>query len=167
MAARAFAAALQCPTGGCGDCLECRTALDGTHADVSLVSTSGLSIGVDLARELVQVGSLRPSVGRYRVIVVEDADRLTEQAANALLKMLEEPPADALILLVAHQPARLLPTIRSRCRTLRLSPLMPETMAQAMEPLEIEGDPVQLAALADGSVANKNLLKILYKLILL
>ena len=72
VAARSFAAALQCPEGGCGSCLECRTAMDGTHADVSLVATSGLSIGVEQARELVRLGSTLPSVGRYRVIVIED-----------------------------------------------------------------------------------------------
>ena len=86
VAARAFAAALQCPHGGCGQCRECRTALDGSHADVDVVATEGLSIKVAEARQLVQTAALRPSVGAWRVIVIEDADRLTERAADALLK---------------------------------------------------------------------------------
>ena len=69
----AIAAALECPERGCGQCRECRTAYDGTHADVDLVSTEGLQIKVDRARELVQLAARAPSVGRYRVIVVEDA----------------------------------------------------------------------------------------------
>ena len=91
VAARAFAAALLCPTGGCGVCRECETARAGTHADVTVVNTEGLSIKVEEARDLVTLAAMRPSVGRYRVIVIEDADRLTERAADALLKALEEP----------------------------------------------------------------------------
>lgn len=111
-------------------------------------------ITVDEVRKLLSFFHMSAAEGGRRIAIVDAADELNTAAANALLKMLEEPPADALILLVAHQPARLLPTIRSRCRTLRLSPLTPETMAQAMEPLEIDGDPVRLAALADGSVGE-------------
>ena len=91
VAARAFAAALLCPDGGCGECRECRTALGGTHADVDVIATEGLSITVAQARDLVALAAHRPSVGRFRVIIVEDADRLTERAADALLKALEEP----------------------------------------------------------------------------
>lgn len=120
VAARSFAAALQCPDGGCGACRECRTSMDGTHADVSLVATSGLSIGVDHARELVRLGSTRPSVGRYRVIVIEDADRLTEQAANALLKVIEEPVSRTVWLLCAPSLDDVIITIRSRSRHVRL-----------------------------------------------
>src|SRR5690606_22318123 len=71
IAARAFAAALQCPRGGCGTCRECRTALDGTHADVTVVATEGLSIKVDDARHLVQEAAHRPSLGRWRVLIIE------------------------------------------------------------------------------------------------
>lgn len=119
-AARAFAAALQCPSGGCGECRECRTAYEGSHADVELVSTEGLQIKVDQARELVQLAARAPSVGRYRVIVVEDADRLNEHSGNGLLKAIEEPTARTVWLLCAPSVEDVLITVRSRARQVRL-----------------------------------------------
>ena len=104
-AARAFAAALR-PQAGCGDCRECRTALDGSHADVNVVATEGLSIQVRDTRDLVQESALRPSVGRWRVIIIEDADRLTERAADALLKALEEPTPRTVWMLCAQPRGR-------------------------------------------------------------
>jgi DNA polymerase-3 subunit delta' len=119
-AARAFAAALQCPDGGCGQCHECRTALDGSHADVKVVVTEGLSIQVRDTRDLVQESALRPSVGRWRVIIIEDADRLTERAADALLKALEEPTPRTVWMLCAPSLEDVIITIRSRSRHVRL-----------------------------------------------
>ena len=122
-AARAFAAALECPDGGCGRCRECRTALDGTHADVKVVSTEGLSIKVAAMRELVLEAALRPSVGRWRVIIIEDADRLTSYSdapANALLKALEEPTPRTVWMLCAPSLEDVIITIRSRSRHVRL-----------------------------------------------
>ncbi|WP_068263866.1 DNA polymerase III subunit delta' [Janibacter limosus] len=119
-AARAFAGALLCPAGGCGDCRECRTALDGTHADVDLLATEALSIGVAATRDLVQLAGRSPSVGRYRIILIEDADRLTEQSGNALLKALEEPTPRTVWLLCAPSLEDVLITVRSRSRHVRL-----------------------------------------------
>ncbi|RZS79403.1 DNA polymerase-3 subunit delta' [Motilibacter rhizosphaerae] len=116
VAAGAFAAALQCERGGCGTCASCRTALAGSHADIEVVSTRLLSIGVAVSRELVQKAARRPSQGRWQVLLVEDVDRLTEQAANTLLKVLEEPPPRTVWLLCAPSLEDALPTIRSRCR---------------------------------------------------
>lgn len=100
-------------------------------------------------------GMSAPDGGR-RVVIVDSADEMNPTAANALLKMLEEPPARATLLLVSHQPSRLLPTIRSRCRTLRVAPLGAEPMQAALRQAgaEITGDPEALAALAGGSVGN-------------
>ena len=120
VAARAFAAALQCPDGGCGVCHECHTALTGAHADVEIVSPAGLSYGVGETRELVTRAALAPTRGRWQVTIVEDADRFTEQALNALLKSIEEPPPRAVWLLCAPSVDDLLPTIRSRCRLVTL-----------------------------------------------
>ncbi len=119
-AARAFAAALQCLRGGCGECAACRTALGGTHADVEVVTTTKLSIGVNDARTLVAHAARYPAGGRWQVIVLEDADRLTDSAANALLKAIEEPTPRTVWLLCAPGVDDVLPTIRSRCRLLSL-----------------------------------------------
>ncbi len=122
VAARAFAAALQCPDGGCGVCPSCHQVRVGTHADVRLVVPEGLSIPVAAMRELVLRGARSPMGGRWQVILIEDADRLTEAAANALLKAIEEPPARCVWLLCApstHTDDVPL-TIRSRCRVAAL-----------------------------------------------
>jgi DNA polymerase III subunit delta' len=127
VAARAFAAALQCPQGGDGTCHACRTVLAGTHADVQTVVPEGLSLGVAEVRELVRIAGRAPSQGRWQVVLVEDADRMTEQASNTVLKMLEEPPARTVFLLCAPSlhPEDVPVTIRSRCRvvTLRTPPV--------------------------------------------
>ncbi|PWW21591.1 DNA polymerase-3 subunit delta' [Geodermatophilus normandii] len=122
VAARAFAAALQCPDGGDGTCHQCRTVLAGSHADVATVVPEGLSIGVVEARELVRLAGRAPSQGRWQVVVVEDADRMTEQASNAVLKMIEEPPPRTVFLLCAPSlhPDDVPVTIRSRCRVVGL-----------------------------------------------
>ena len=119
-AARAFAAALQCSAGGCGGCDACRTAISGTHADVEIINTRRLSIGVDDVRGLVSRAARHPSGGRWQVMVVEDADRLTDQAGNALLKAIEEPTPHAVWLLCAPSSDDVLLTVRSRCRHLSL-----------------------------------------------
>jgi DNA polymerase-3 subunit delta' len=119
-AARAFAAALQCPRGGCGVCTECRTSLTGAHPDVTLVRTEMLSIGVDEVRELVRRASMSPTLGRRQVLVIEDADRVTERGADALLKAIEEPAPRTVWILCAPTADDVVVTIRSRCRSLTL-----------------------------------------------
>jgi DNA polymerase III subunit delta' len=121
-AAVAFAAALQCERGGCGECRSCRTVRAGSHPDVTRVIPEGLSLGVDQVRSLILGASRAPSSGRWQVLVIEDADRLTEAAANALLKAVEEPPERTVFLLCAPSanPAEISVTIRSRCRVLVL-----------------------------------------------
>lgn len=131
-AAIAFAAALICPEGGCGTCIDCRTAKAGGHADVEVLRTEGLSIKVDEVRELLQRMAWAPSVGGWRVVVMEDADRLTESAANALLKAIEEPGARTVWLLCAPTLFDVLPTIRSRARHLQLRTPSNSDVAQVL-----------------------------------
>jgi DNA polymerase-3 subunit delta' len=119
-AARAFAAALQCPDGGCGACNTCSTVLNGSHPDITLVRTEQLSIGVKELRELVLHAMISPAVGPYQIIVIEDADRITERGADALLKSLEEPAPRTVWLLCAPNPDEVIATIRSRCRLAEL-----------------------------------------------
>ena len=120
VAARAFAAALECEDGGCGVCSTCRTALSGSHPDVTLCRTEQLSIGIAEARELALKAALTPIAGGWQVIVIEDADRLTEPAADALLKSLEEPALRTVWVLCAPNADDLTATIRSRTREVRL-----------------------------------------------
>ena len=124
VAARAFAAALLCPYGGCGRCPSCHQVRAGTHADLLLVRPDGLSYGVRQTRGLVLRAAGAPSGGRWQVVLFEDADRATEQAANALLKAIEEPAPRTVWLLCAPSAEELVTTIRSRCRlvTLRTPP---------------------------------------------
>jgi DNA polymerase-3 subunit delta' len=120
-AALAFAAALQCPQGGCGTCPSCHQVDVGSHPDGSVTRTEKLSIGVDEVRDLVRRSALAPAGRGWQVLVVEDADRLTEQAANALLKAIEEPTPRTVWLLCAPTVEDVLPTIRSRTRLVVLS----------------------------------------------
>ncbi|KJF25379.1 DNA polymerase III subunit delta' [Rhodococcus sp. ACPA4] len=137
VAALCFAAALQCTSDGepgCGQCHACTTTMAGTHGDVRRIIPDGLSISVKGMREIVNIASRRPTTGRWQVIVVEDADRLTEGAANALLKVVEEPPDRTVILLCAPttDPEDMSVTLRSRCRHLALVTPSVESIAQVL-----------------------------------
>ena len=113
-------------------------------------------IVVDDVRKLNAFFGLSATDGGRRVVIIDAADEMNVSAANALLKMLEEPPARTTLLLISHQPSRLLPTIRSRCRTLRLSPLAAEDMQAALSQAGVEASDTSeyLAALAGGSVGD-------------
>lgn len=139
VAARAFAAALQCeragdPAGiGCGECSACHTVQVGSHPDLTVVATSETFIRVDRARSLAQTAATRPTTGRWRVIIIEDADRLNDQAADALLKAIEEPPPRTVWLLCAPSLEDLLVTVRSRCRHVRLRTPPAEAVAELLQ----------------------------------
>ncbi|HUH67472.1 MAG TPA: DNA polymerase III subunit delta' [Mycobacterium sp.] len=142
VAALCFAAALQCTSDGepgCGRCRACTTTMAGTHADVRRVIPEGLSIGVDEMRAIVQIASRRPTTGHRQIVLIEDADRLTEGAANALLKVVEEPPPSTVFLLCAPSvdPEDIAVTLRSRCRHVAL--VTPSTEAIARVLIESDG----------------------------
>jgi DNA polymerase-3 subunit delta' len=137
VAARDFAAALLCPNGGDGTCASCHQVHTGTHADLLLVRPEGLSYGVKQTRDLVLRAAGAPSGGRWHVVLFEDADRCTEQAANALLKAIEEPAPRTVWLLCAPSAEDLVPTIRSRCRVVTL--VVPSSAAVAQVLTERDG----------------------------
>lgn len=151
-AARAFAAALQCPDAGCGHCHECRTALRGTHADVELFATEHAQIRKEQVVPLLTIAQRRPSGGHWRVLVIEDADRLNDFAANTLLKSIEEPPPRTVWVLCAPSPQDVLTTIRSRCRHvgLRVPP------AQAVAELLVRRDGIDPAMAAFAARAAQS-----------
>lgn len=128
-AALAFAAALQCDEGGCGQCHACETTLAGSHPDVVVKRTDKMNISVDDARQWVRDSMMMPVTGRWQIIIVEDADRLHERANNALLKAIEEPGARTVWVLCAPHAEDVLPTIRSRSRHVSLATPTAEEVA--------------------------------------
>ncbi len=119
-AAKLFAAALQCEKSGCGECATCKSVLNGSHPDVKTILPSGLTYGVDEVKDLMQGSALIPAIGQWNILILEDADRLTTVAANALLKSIEEPARNTMWILLAPSSQDVISTIRSRCRMVNL-----------------------------------------------
>ena len=133
----------------------------GSHPDFRLLErlerpTGGLArnISVDQVRSLGELLAVTPSMSAWRAIVIDAADDLEASAANALLKMLEEPPANTIFFLVSHAPGRLLPTIRSRCRRLDFGRLSNDAMTSLLSRSLPEGNPAQLIEFANGSIGQ-------------
>jgi DNA polymerase-3 subunit delta' len=164
-AARAFAAALSCvhadpgAAPGCGECVGCHTVLTDTAADLRTVRAEGLSLGVGDVRALVRDAATAPTSGRYRILLVDEADRLTDSAANALLKALEEPAPRSVFLLCAPSVDDVMPTIRSRCRLVALRlPTVPD-LVQALLRDGVDAASAEVAArAAQGHVGRARLL---------
>jgi DNA polymerase III subunit delta' len=146
LAARAFVAALLCPDGGCGACRSCRLALDAKHPNEFVVEPEGRDIHVDTVKAEIWHPAYRtaPEPGR-KVFVVREADRLNPSAADALLKVLEEPPADAVFLLLSARPHELPETVLSRCHVVTFTPLEESFVVRT---LEAEGASPSRAVLA-------------------
>ena len=124
--AKILAAALQCEadTVPCGHCLPCRKAASGSHPDIITIDDpEKKTVSVDLIRQLQADAYIRPNEGRHKVYLIPRAQDMTENAQNALLKLIEEPPAYAVFLLITCNAEKLLPTVRSRCAELRLEPV--------------------------------------------
>ncbi|MDE2836695.1 MAG: DNA polymerase III subunit delta' [Chloroflexota bacterium] len=132
-----FAQALNCDADAppCGACSGCTRIAEGNHADVRLISLGeeAGSIGIGAVREIINSAHLRPYEGRTRVFIIAEADLLTRDAANALLKVLEEPPDDVVLILVGNSLDNLLPTVRSRCQTLHFHPLSVSEVAHILQ----------------------------------
>lgn len=118
--AKAFAAALECQDDGCGECQQCKLVLAEAHPDVTILRTDRVVISIDEIREVVSRSSMGTTMGKYRVIIIEDADRMVERTSNVMLKVLEEPADNTIWILCAPSVSDLLPTIRSRTRSLNL-----------------------------------------------
>jgi DNA polymerase-3 subunit delta' len=119
-AARLFAASLQCEANGCGICVSCISVKNGTHPDVHVITPTGLSYGIDDTKDLVKEAAMLPGLGQWNIIILEDADRLTTEAGNALLKAIEEPAKLTMWILCAPSSKDVLITIKSRCRIVSL-----------------------------------------------
>ena len=161
--ALAVAQALNCPAsiGGadldaCGTCPSCTRIARGVHPDVLFLEPGDNgSIKIDQVRDAIDRAGYRPFEGRRRVLVIDDADTLVQQAQNALLKVLEEPPPSSVFLLVTSRPDSLLDTVRSRCPRLRFGQLDAADVARVLVTLDWrEADAHAAAAVSDGSVAR-------------
>jgi DNA polymerase-3 subunit delta' len=160
MTALALAAAVNCqnarPEGGCGKCPACRKVAALGHPDVHLLLPDGDEIKIDQIRQVQADLALRPFEGTKKVLIVDGAECMNQASSNAFLKTLEEPPGDALILLITALPQSLLATIRSRCQEIRFLPLPRHTLASALIRKRglSEEDAWFLAALAQGSMGR-------------
>lgn len=141
--AHAFAAALLCEKDGCGECKSCLMSAAGSHPDISTLATERVQISIDEVRELVASSQFGASLGRFRIMIIEDADRMQERSSNVLLKALEEPPAGTIWLLCAPSEADMLPTIRSRVRRVGLKVPAVEEVARIL--IERDGIESKLA----------------------
>ncbi|MFC6147214.1 DNA polymerase III subunit delta' [Corynebacterium nasicanis] len=156
VAAVAFAAALQCSDPdevGCGRCRDCRDVVAGAHTDVLHIVPAGLSIGIDDMRDMRSEAAKLPTVAPWRIIIIEDADRLTGPAADAILKVVEEPPERTVILLCAPSidPEDFSPTLRSRCRHLYVPyPSVDKIVALLIDDTGASPENARLAAIASG-----------------
>ncbi|MCK5913233.1 MAG: DNA polymerase III subunit delta', partial [Desulfuromusa sp.] len=154
MVALAFIRALLCLRGiGCGECSACLKVDHNNHPDIHFLEAEGANLKIDQIRSLQQKLSLRPLEGNYKTCLIDGADYFTPGAANALLKTLEEPQPGTLIILLAGQPEKLLPTIRSRCQRLPFSRLSKQQLAALLEQkLDLNStESSVLAALSEGS----------------
>ena len=130
LTARVLAQAVNCeaepvpePPDACGICRSCRQIEAGSHPDVTILTATGEKGETDHTREIEARFIYRPLIGRQKIVILDNVDLLRREAANALLKTIEEPPPDSLIVLVSARPEALLPTIRSRCQEIRFAPL--------------------------------------------
>lgn len=118
-----FAAALNCPQGGCGTCSSCTKFLHATHPDLLVIEPEGHFILLPQIHELIHKAVLKPVEAVHKVYIIREADSLNTEAANSLLKILEEPPADLIFILVASYPQKLPETIISRCQLVKFNPV--------------------------------------------
>jgi len=156
----ALAAAVNClnarPEGGCGVCPSCRKIATLGHPDVRILAPDGDEIKIDQVRQVQADLALKPFEGAKKVLIVDGIESMNAASSNAFLKTLEEPPGDALLILITAMPQSLLPTIRSRCQEILFHPLPRNTLARALMDKRglSEEDAWFIAALAQGSMGR-------------
>ncbi len=150
--ALAFATALQCKDEGCGTCHSCTLAKAGTHPDIAVLSTDKVQIAVAEIRELVQSAAFGSALGKFKILIIEDADRMHPTASNVLLKTLEEPPANTIWILCAPSEVDMLPTIRSRVRRVGLKVPAVDDVARLL--IERDGIDPKLARQASAEAQS-------------
>jgi DNA polymerase-3 subunit delta' len=139
----------------CDQCLPCRKIEKGVHPDVHVFTPDGATIKIDQVRDLMRETTLKPYEGRRKVFLVDQAETMTEQGQNALLKTLEEPPGAPILILIAPQAQALLPTVVSRCREVRFSPLPEGLIAAKLQEEGCDASEAQwIAAMAGGSLGK-------------
>ncbi|MCZ6677898.1 MAG: DNA polymerase III subunit delta' [Candidatus Poribacteria bacterium] len=154
-----FAKSVNCLTsneGACGTCLSCRKTDNGNHPDVQVIRPSGAWTRINQIRELQRRIVYRPLEGVRKVYILTEAERMNLEAANCLLKTLEEPPAESVLILLTANLDALLPTIRSRCQIINFQPLpVPELAAHLIQQFELEeSHALSIATLSGGAVGK-------------
>ncbi|MBO8125635.1 MAG: DNA polymerase III subunit delta' [Firmicutes bacterium] len=152
--ALAFAAALNCSAENkpCGLCRSCRRIAEGNHPDLVVFEPEGRSFKIEQIRRLQQLIAFKPYEGNYKVFILDGAESFTDQAANSLLKTLEEPPLHSVLILLANKNL-LLPTITSRCTVVPVQPLPDETIAQVLQERGVS-DGERIASVSGGSLGK-------------
>ena len=162
LAAKTFAKALICEARGKGDscdsCIACKKIDNGSHPDIHWLSPSGPKglIKIGQIKELRRMATFKPYEARHSILVIEGADALTEDAGNSLLKLLEEPPEECILILIASNLTRVLPTILSRCQTIRFTQISPRRLKEYLIGNfgVSDGDGHLLTSMAGGSLGR-------------
>jgi len=158
MTARAFAAAMLCPEGGCGECNVCRRVVEEKHPDVLVVRPAGKNIPVETIRALRLDAFRKPAESDRKVYIIKNADRMWDEGASTLLKVLEEPPGNTVFVLISANPEGMLPTIRSRCQQINFS-LVPagELREYLIERKGVSAEKAELVVRLTGGVLGRAL----------
>lgn len=158
MTARAFAAAMLCPEGGCGECNVCRRVVEEKHPDVMVIRPAGKNIRVETIRALRLDAFRKPSEADRKVYIIKNADRMWDEGASTLLKVLEEPPGNTVFVLISANPEGMLPTIRSRCQQINFS-LVPaaELREYLIERKGVSAEKAELVVRLTGGVLGRAL----------
>ncbi|MCP2520192.1 DNA polymerase III subunit delta' [Candidatus Aminicenantes bacterium AC-335-A11] len=137
----------------CNECSQCNSIDNENHPDVIIISPEGQFIKIDQMRFLIQTAYLKPMVGYYRVYIIDQAEKLNEEASNAILKILEEPPSFTIIILITNNPSFLLPTIRSRCQIIPFSSIKREEIESILRENGYDEEKARLISLlAEGNL---------------